>query len=50
MIRAEALAGKVFFNQVEGREDLDNAWTLAGLLDVPFYAGALQRGRWICLS
>ena len=50
VIRAEALAGKVFFNQVEGREDLDNAWTLAGLLDVPFYAGALQRGRWICLS
>ena len=50
VIRAEALAGKVFFNQVEGREDLDNGWTLAGLLDVPFYAGALQRGRWICLS
>ena len=23
---------------------------LAEQLDVPFYAGALQRGRWICLS
>ena len=44
VIRAEALAGKVFFNQVEGREDLDNAWTLAGLLDVAVLCRSAAKG------
>lgn len=49
VIRAEGLAGKIFVNQAESDSAMENARALSSLVDVPVFAGALQKGEWKCL-
>ncbi len=46
LLREEGLGDMVFLNQTESRAQRDAAARLAGLLDVPVYAGSLRRGEW----
>ena len=46
LLRGEGLGDAVFLNQAESGAQRDAAAVLAGLLDVPVYAGSLRRGEW----
>ena len=50
VIRAERLGNKIFVNQAEDEDTLSLAGELAGLVEIPVFAGALREGVWQCLS
>lgn len=50
VLKAEALGGPVFVNQVETGAALDAARRLAEALNGPVFAGSLRKGEWRCLS
>lgn len=50
VLTAEAMGDKIFVNQAETERTLADARRLAAAVEIPVYAGALQRGEWICLS
>lgn len=50
LIKSENLGDTVFVNQADTPSAMDAARALARMLDCPVFAGALQRGEWICLS
>ena len=49
VINREALAAKLLINQVESEETMANARSLAELVNIPVFAGAIRRGEWVCL-
>ncbi len=50
VLTAEGLAGTIFINQCDTARGCEQAGRLAALLNVPVYAGALEKRVWTCVS
>lgn len=50
LFMAEKLGDKIFVNQAEEPDAMEQARQLAELVPCPVYAGSLRGGNWICLS